>query len=105
MSYPCRVERAFASGKESGPRDAQAVGIQAHGFHQFHVLVEAMVTVISDISCITFRCFPWGMGELIPNAGSSAILINRAFNLIDIFKKKEKEKEMIYCRSKIVKIN
>ena len=76
------VHRTVPIGDDAGPADGEAVGLDAVGLHQGHILRPAVVAVAGHIAGVAVVGLAGGMGEIVPDAGALAVFIPAALALI-----------------------
>ena len=79
---PLLVDMAGPVGKDSGPGYAEAIGLEAHLFHQLDVFAPAMIVVTGDIAGLAGKDCPILAAEHVPDAEAAAVLVGCAFDLI-----------------------
>src|SRR3972149_3124447 len=76
------MDISAASRKKPGPGYREAIGHNAHLFHQTHILRPAMVVIGGNISSLPIRDHSRSVAESIPNALALAVLIPGTFDLV-----------------------
>mmetsp|Transcript_94270 Transcript_94270/g.249144 ORF Transcript_94270/g.249144 Transcript_94270/m.249144 type:complete len:431 (-) Transcript_94270:3-1295(-) len=77
-----RVDLATALGQEPGPRDGEPVCGETQLFHEFHVLLKAMVVVARHCSTVAVLHLARRRAERIPNARRATSLSGGALDLV-----------------------
>ena len=76
------VDRAPAAGLDPRPGDGEAVGAQAEGGEQGHVLAVAMIGVAGDVAGVAAADLAWRMAEGVPHRGTAAVGGRRSLDLV-----------------------
>ena len=77
------MELFLPVGKNSRPGDGKSIGLDLQSSKDVYVSVQLMIAVTRYVSRgIVFHTVPWGVREVIPDAGAFAISIPTSFDLI-----------------------
>lgn len=72
-----------SSGREDArPADGEAVGLEAHRFHEGDVLLVEVVVVVGYVAGVAVVGLAGSVGEGIPDGGAASVDVDGAFNLI-----------------------
>src|SRR5205823_5702809 len=82
VSNPFFVRLARALWENTRPRNREAIRFSAEPLQQLHIFFVAMVLVVGDVAGLIFVHLAGNMRKRVPDGGSSAILLGRAFHLI-----------------------
>lgn len=76
------VQGELAIRHDTAPRDGHAEVRQPHLFSQVNIFLVTMIRIIRDIAILVGGDLPRDVGESIPNAHTTSILIVSALHLI-----------------------
>ena len=76
------VDGAPAAGLDPRPGDGEAVGAQAEGGEQRHVLAVAVIGVAGDVAGVAAADLAWRVAEGVPHRGAPAVGGRRSLDLV-----------------------
>ena len=71
-----------AFGHDAGPRDREAIGVEARAGEEPHILGPPMVVIAGAVAGVAALDLAGRVGENVPDAAAAAVLVERAFDLV-----------------------